>query len=165
MSQLIVSFITNDKPGIVNTLSDIVKQHNGNWKKSCFHHLSGVFAGIIEIECSPEQVTSLSNVLSLLPDFKINIEQVTASQSEPDTQITLELTANDRQGIVQEIAATIVNNQGNLLKLISNQLSAPHAGNEIFKAQAVITCHDDNLNNLIVALENLADDLMVDISK
>jgi glycine cleavage system regulatory protein len=75
------------------------------------------------------------------------------------------LTANDRTGIIQEISSIIHQQGGNLIKLVSQQSSAPHTGHELFKAKATISVDENTIESLICALEDLADDLMVDISR
>ncbi|SEK69759.1 ACT domain protein [Colwellia chukchiensis] len=165
MNQLIVSFITADRPGIVEVLSDLITQHKGNWQKSSLHQMSGVFAGVVEIAVSPENSQLLADKLATLAGFKIQIEQVSPEQEPSQSQLVLELTANDRVGIVQEISSAIHHHGGNLLKLVSTQESAPHAGHELFKAKVTIAVSPQDIDAMIVALENLADDLMVDISR
>jgi len=165
MNYLIISFISQDRPGIVETLSDVINQHQGNWQKSSLHHMSGVFAGVIEIACPNQQLAALSEQLSTLAGFKMQIEQVNQVDSKPETQFILELTANDRAGIVQEISSVIHQHKGNLLKLVSTKETAPHAGHELFKAKASVAVNSIDIDNMIDALENLADDLMVDISR
>lgn len=45
MAQLIVSFIGEDRPGLVQTLSDVVAGYGGNWEESRMVHLGGHFSG------------------------------------------------------------------------------------------------------------------------
>ena len=49
MNHLVVSFISPDRPGLVDLLSNVVTNHQGNWQVSSMHHVSGFFAGIVEI--------------------------------------------------------------------------------------------------------------------
>jgi len=164
MNHLIISFITADRPGIVKVLSDLISKHKGNWEKSSLHQMSGVFAGVVEIAVTSENAQALIDELAALAGFKMQIEQVQQQQSTPESLLILELTANDRSGIVQEISSTIHQQGGNLLKLVSTQESAPHAGHELFKAKVTIAAEKKDIDAMIAALENLADDLMVDIS-
>jgi glycine cleavage system regulatory protein len=48
---------------------------------------------------------------------------------------------------------------------VSTQESAPHAGHELFKAKITLSTNEKTIESMIDALENLADDLMVDISR
>lgn len=165
MNYIIVSFITKDKPGIVKYLSDIISEHHGNWQKSSLHQMSGFFSGVIEVAVPTEHSKNLSDNLSNLPDFKMHIEQVSNAEKSPETHLILDLTANDRPGIVQEISTVISQQGGNLIKLVSTRESAPHSGQDLFKAKITLTSHNNDIDTLVDALEHLADDLMVDISR
>lgn len=165
MNHLVISFITKDRPGVVDLLSKVIKQHKGNWQTSSLHHLSGFFTGILEIAVANDQCEALTNAISSLPDFKINIEQSSPEKSNSTANIVLELTANDREGIVQEISSVIHHQGGNMIKLVSTQDNAPHTGQALFKAKVTLSVNDEQTESLIHALENLADDLMVDISR
>lgn len=163
MNHLIISFITADRAGIVKTLSDLITLHNGNWQKSSLHQMSGVFAGIVEIAVPTDDLSALSDALAALADFKMHIEHAQADKPAPESKLILELTANDRVGIVKEISSIIHQQGGNLLKLVSRQESAPHAGHKLFKAKLTISADQKSITNIIDTLESLADDLMVDV--
>lgn len=165
MNHLIISFTTHDRPGIVKVLSDLISKHNANWQKSSLHHMSGIFAGVIEIAVAAENAQALSDDLEALAEFKMHIEHAEQNQTSPETIVILELTANDRSGIVKEISSAIHHQGGNLLKLVSTQESAPHSGHVLFKAKVTISTEKNSINDMITSLENLADDLMVDITR
>ena len=165
MNHLIISFMTADRPGIVKVLSDLISEHSANWEKSSLHQISGVFAGVVEIAVPVENSTDLADKLAELPGFKMQIEHVQQQDSASESIFVLELTANDRSGIVQEISSIIHHHGGNLLKLVSTQEIAPHAGHELFKAKITVSAAKSTIDTMIDALENLADDLMVDISR
>jgi glycine cleavage system regulatory protein len=93
------------------------------------------------------------------------IELAEPNLAQVDTHLVLELTANDRAGIVQEISSVIHHQGGNLIKLVSSQSSAPHTGQLMFKATVQVAMKEANVAELISALEHIADDLMVDITK
>lgn len=165
MNHLVISFTSPDKPGLVDKLSNIIKQHQGNWQTSSLHHLSGFFAGIIEVVVATEQTDTLIAALKSLTDFNLNIEVATVASPKVPANLVLELTANDRSGIIQEISSTIHQQGGNLLKLVSSQESAAHSGQDLFKATATIVIDKNAIEPLITQIESLADDLMVDISR
>ena len=165
MNHLIISFITADRPGIVKTLSDLITLHNGNWQKSSLHQMSGVFAGIVEIAVPTDDVSALSDALTTLTGFKMQLEHAQADKSAAESILMLEVTANDRVGIVKEISSIIHQQGGNLLKLVSKQESAPHAGHKLFKAKLTISANQQSIAAIIDTLESLADDLMVDVAR
>lgn len=165
MNYIVVSFIGPDRPGLVDKLSNLIKQHQGNWQTSSLHHLSGFFAGVIEIAIDDTHSDNLLNALKDIDNLDVTAKQSSVHSSEDKAAIVLELTANDRAGIVQEISSVIHHQGGNLVKLVSTQDSAPHSGQVMFKAKAQITVNEEQVDQVISALENIADDLMVDISQ
>ncbi|REL27880.1 amino acid-binding protein [Thalassotalea euphylliae] len=165
MDHLVISFVGKDQPGIVDKLSGIIQQHQGNWQNSSLHHLTGTFAGVIEVSASSEHIEALNQALQALQELQVQTQITTPADSGEQAAVTLELTANDRQGIVQDISSVIHQQGGNLIKLVSKQGAAPHTGQTMFNAKAQIAVNQTQLDTLISALENLADDLMVDISQ
>jgi len=165
MNHLVISFITEDRPGLVELLSKTVKEHQGNWQTSSLHHLSGFFTGVLEVAVAQEHCNTLKNALNELTNFKVNIEQTSPEHNDNGTNIILELTANDREGIVQEISSVIHRRGGNMIKLVSTQDNAPHTGQALFKAKITVSVNSEQTDNLVNALEDLADDLMVDVTR
>jgi glycine cleavage system regulatory protein len=165
MNHLVISFITEDRPGLVDLLSKVVKQHQGNWQTSSLHHLSGFFTGVLEVAVAKEHCNALKKSLTELENFKVNIEQTSPDNNDNGANLVLELTANDREGIVQEISSVIHHHGGNMIKLVSTQDNAPHTGQALFKAKITLAVNSEQTDNLVNALENLADDLMVDVTR
>lgn len=165
MNHLVLSFASPDRPGLVDTISNIIKQYNGNWQTSSLHHVSGFFAGVIEVAVTEGDSKALADKLKSIPDFDCVLKVATNSELGNKSNVTLELTANDRSGIIQEISSVIHQQGGNLIKLVSSRQSAPHTGVELFTATAHIDVSQEKLDTLVTALESKADDIMVDISK
>ncbi len=165
MYHIVISFIGPDRPGLVDILSNAIKQHNGNWQTSSMHHLSGFFAGVIEIAIEQKNKDALLTELKAIPNLNSQIEIASPSEANEAANLVLELTANDRAGIVQDISSVIHAQGGNLIKLVSAQDSAPHSGQVIFKAKVQVNVAADQIDELIFAIEGIADDIMVDISR
>lgn len=167
MNHLVFTFITPDRAGIVDTLATIIKQHQGNWQSSSMHHLSGLFAGVVEVGVAAAQLDSLIKAITSVENLNVQVEVATpaALNNQGIGSVVLDITANDRAGIVQDISSLVHRQGGNLIKLVSRQYSAPHSGQIMFKAKTTVTIPEQNIELLINALENLADDLMVDISR
>ena len=165
MNHIIISCIGADKKGIVDTLSNIIKAHDGNWQVSSLHHLSGFFAGVIEVAVSADQTQALVKALHTIDSLNCQIEIATPNSEKASSTLVLELTANDRPGIIQEISSVIHRQGGNLIKVVSSQASAPHTGQLMFKAKVKVAMNEADTDELISALEHIADDLMVDIAR
>jgi glycine cleavage system regulatory protein len=165
MNHIVISCIGADKTGIVETLSNVINEYEGNWQVSSLHHLSGFFAGVIEVAVSKNNTQPLINALNNIESLNCQIEIALPASEKITANLVLDLTANDRVGIVQEISSVIHHQGGNLIKLISSQVSAPHTGQLMFNAKAQVAIDDTDVDSLVRTLENIADDLMVDIAR
>ncbi|HCM48683.1 MAG TPA: amino acid-binding protein [Colwellia sp.] len=165
MNHLVISCIGPDQTGLVDTLSKIISKHQGNWQVSSLHHLSGFFAGVIEVAVASEKSESLISELKAISGLSCQIEMAKPNLPDVFSNLVLEITANDRAGIVQEVSSVIHHQSGNLIKLVSSTNSAAHSGQDLFKAKVQIAIDDKSVDELISALEKIADDLMVDISR
>jgi len=165
MNHLVISCIGPDQTGLVDHLSKVINEHQGNWQVSSLHHLSGFFAGVIEVAVAKEHTTPLVSALNNIDGLSFQIEVAEPDLSQVSTNLVLDITANDRVGIVQEVSSVIHHQGGNLIKLVSSQESAPHTGQLMFQAKVQIAINEADVDELISALEHIADDLMVDISK
>jgi len=161
----VLSFIGQDQTGLVNTLSHTIQKHHGNWQTSSMHHLSGFFAGTIEISVDENNRQHLVTALNNIDALSCHIEVATPANKNQQANLVLELTASDRPGIVQDISSVIHQQGGNLIKLVSTQDSAPYSGQLIFKATAQVSINDEAIDSLISAIESITDDIMVDISR
>jgi glycine cleavage system regulatory protein len=165
MNHIVISCIGADQTGIVDTLSNVIKEHQGNWQVSSLHHLSGFFAGVIEVAVSADKTQALVTALNNIESLKCQIEIAHSVSESAKANLILELTANDRAGIVQEISSVIHLQGGNLIKLVSSQVSAAHTGQLMFNAKAQVAIKDGDVDTLVDALEDIDDDLMVDITR
>lgn len=165
MNNLVVSCIGPDQAGLVDTLSKIISKHQGNWQVSSLHHLSGFFAGVIEVAVAKDNSEALVSELKAINGLNCQIEVAEPNLPKAASNLVLEITANDRAGIVQEVSSVIHNQSGNLIKLVSSQASAANSGQDIFKAKVQVSIKEQSIDKLITALEQISNDLMVDVSR
>ncbi len=165
MKHLVISFICDDKPGLVDTLSSTISSHQGNWQTSSLHHLSGKFAGIVEVSVDDSYYNELTGALNALSHFNLQLVDAPNKASGEGKTLNLSLTANDRAGIIQDISSVVHQHHGNLIKLVSQQQSAPHSGQLMFTAKVIISVSEQGVEPLIEALEAIENDLMVDINE
>ncbi len=165
MKNLIISFISLDRPGLVDTISNVVRQHNGNWQSSSLNHMSGYFTGAIEVAVEAVKSQGLIDALNDIEGLESNIKISDNVRDQIQPSIVLEITANDREGIIQEVSSIIHKQGGNLIKVVSETEIAPHSGQELFKAKVTVTLDSQQIDKLTDAIESLADDLMVDVTR
>ncbi len=165
-TNLVLTVIGDDKPGLVEALSQAIANNSGNWLESSMSHLAGKFAGILRVSVADAEADKLIAALQgLSPDLKLLIERAAADgAAESFLTVPLNLVANDRPGIIQEISRALAGLSVNVEKLSTQCVSAPMSGETLFKAEALLQVPADlELQKLQLELEHLADDLIVEI--
>ncbi len=164
---LVLTIIGDDKPGLVEKLSETIARHSGSWLESNMSHLAGKFAGILRVSVEESHadalVADLQNLSSIL---KLVVEKVRIAEPlEKQRTLQLSLVGNDRPGIVKEISRALAAAHVNVEDLSSHLSSAPMSGETLFNAKALLKVPADlDRDNLKTQLERLADDLIVEIS-
>tara|TARA_B100001029_G_scaffold152884_1_gene136188 strand:+ start:388 stop:894 length:507 start_codon:yes stop_codon:yes gene_type:complete len=164
---LVLTVIGEDKPGIVESLARAISDHSGNWLESSMSQLAGKFAGILRVSVSEDESGSLiSSLNSLSDDLKLVIERVSYEDYDETHQIIeVSLIGNDRPGIIREISRAVTDLAVNFEKLTSECMPAPMSGDVLFKASASLKVPQGlSVDLLQSTLENIADDLIVDIT-
>lgn len=164
---LVLTIIGDDKPGLVELLSETIARHSGNWLESNMAHLAGKFAGILRVSVDDlhadalvQDLQRLSSVLRLVVE-KVSMTEPAASQRT----LRLTLVGNDRPGIIKEISRALAAQHVNVEELTTQCSSAPMSGELLFNAQALLKVPADlDLHDLQRQLERLADDLIVEIN-
>lgn len=167
-SFLIISVMTNDRPGLVETLSTIIKNHNGNWLESRMAQLAGKFAGIVRVQVSNNHKEAMeADLLALRTQgWVISLEASEAESTEKRAGAVLSIVGNDRPGIVKDVAQVLAAKSVNVLELNTQFESAAMSAEPLFKTQAQIEIPTSvDFDEVKDSLENLSNDLMVEISK
>ena len=165
-SFLIISIMADDRPGLVETLSSIVKEQQGNWLESRMSLLAGKFAGIVHVQVADSHKADLEQALLALRNegWMINVEQGQEAKADKRPCAKLNIVGNDRPGIVKEVAKALAGLGVNVLELHTQFESAAMSAEPLFKTQADIQTPENlDLDEVCDALENLSNDLMVEV--
>ena len=166
-NDLVLTVISDDKPGIVETLAQTISQHGGNWQESRMSHLAGKFAGILRVSTSKDQLSPLRQALQALDAQGINVvmeEALETPQHEGVHELSFKAIGNDRPGIVREIAQAFASQQINVNELHTDYTSMPWSGEPLFEAKGQIQVPVTvDLDELPDPLEAIADELAIDI--
>jgi glycine cleavage system regulatory protein len=166
-SSMVLTVIGADRPGIVQELAATIAAHGGNWEQSRMAQLAGHFAGILHIGLPEERSAELRSALAALSANGLQVVTETTAVPEPRARqgLCLELTGNDREGIVRDIARALAARSINVEELDTSRESAPMSGNALFHARAVLRVPAGlDVSELQKTLERIADDLMVDVA-
>jgi glycine cleavage system regulatory protein len=110
MIELVLTVIGRDRAGVVASLADVVRFHDGHWMRSELAEIAGVFAGVVVVEVGDDRVDELLTNLLVLRDQGLHVtaQQVEEPTSQPDAdEVRLRLTGDDRPGVVHEISTAV----------------------------------------------------------
>ncbi|WP_111640427.1 glycine cleavage system protein R [Marinimicrobium alkaliphilum] len=165
-SYLVLTIISDDKPGIVEKLAHTISQHGGNWLESRMGHLAGKFAGIVQVAVDTEQRQALSDALGQLQTqgLKIQVETAEAAERPPMQVFRFSVIGNDRPGIVYEVAQAFASRNINLEEFETDTSSMPWSGEPLFEATGIIEVPENtDMDDLHDQLDTIADELAVDV--
>lgn len=166
-SAFIVTFIGDDRPGLVEALSSAIEQCGGNWLESRLSRLGGKFAGLVLVSLPETEGNGLERTLRGLVERGLSVRVTAAASQLPahgEHSITLTLVGPDRPGIVREISHALAAQRLNVIEMESEVSSAPMSGEQLFHACIEAELPDGaTLDALQQALDTIADDMTLEI--
>jgi glycine cleavage system regulatory protein len=168
MTDLVLTLIGPDRPGLVKAVADRVTAHGGNWLESRMARLAGQFAGILRVDVPPESVEALRSALQSLEGQGLRVlaaGDAAGPASGSPAPLKLEVVGADHPGIVRDIAHVLARHTVNIEGLTTDRIEAPMSGGALFRAQARLHVPSGlDLQRLQEDLERIANDLMVDLT-
>jgi len=167
LTSLVLTIVGPDRPGLVNLLSDRATAHGANWLESRMANLAGQFAGIVHLQIPDARVEAL---VQSLGTFEAQGMRVTALRGEGVSargtrRLHLELTGQDRPGIVRDISGALARQGVSIDELVTDCVSGSMSGESLFRARAQLRVPVGlETRALRQALEDIANDLMVDVT-
>src|SRR5262252_2600304 len=116
---LVVTIIGEDRPGIVERVSELVLGADANWEESRMARLAGKFAGILRVNVGAAGAPALESALEGLEahGLKVIVERSGADDQPAFRTVVLEIIGNDRPGIVRDIARLLAGRGVNIEEL------------------------------------------------
>ena|SRR5579872_485950 len=168
MIPLVLTFVGDDRPGLVNAISQTVAAHGGTWLESRSARHAGKFAGILLVRIPDESLIRLESALAKLAPsgLRISIERGAAAETErPARTVRLDVVGKERPGIVRDVTQALTRLGVNIEEFASGLEGEPFTGVEMFHATARLTVPEGlELDELRKALEKLAAEIMVDLN-
>jgi glycine cleavage system regulatory protein len=165
-TSLVLTLIGDDRPGLVEQLSDRILATGANWEESRMARLAGKFAGLLRVSVDDAQADALTAALAGLETggLTVVVERSTHAEAGESRPIHLEVVGNDRPGIVRDISRVLAQYQVNIEEFESGVTGAPMSGEPLFRARATLRVPPGvTLEQLRGVLEALAGELMVDV--
>ena len=164
---LVVTFVGDDRPGLVNAVADRIAACGATWLESRSAELAGKFAGVLLAAAPDEKVAELEASLRELESqgLHLTIERGAAHAQRPRRLVRLEIVGHERPGIVRDLTRALSGLGVNIEEFSSDVESAAFTGVEMFRAAARLKAPEGlALDELRKALERLAGEIMVDLA-
>jgi glycine cleavage system regulatory protein len=163
-SNLILTVIGDDRPGLVSELAAAISAHQGNWVESAMSNLAGKFAGIVRVAVPQANEAALRGALSGLTGLIVTAESSGAKVRAGGRRLKLSLVGHDRIGIVREVSQVLAGHAVNVEELTTRTASAPMSAEILFHADAELWAGPDlDTRALTADLERISGEFMVDI--
>ena len=166
-TSLVVTVIGNDRPGIVERLSEVVLAAGANWEESRMARLAGKFAGILRVSVTAERADMLASGLRALTSDGLTIVVESSADAARETfrTVRLELVGNDHPGIIRDISKVLAQHHVNIEELETGVSGAPMTGEQLFRASVQLRLPAAVTTDWLRArLEALAGEMMVDVT-
>jgi glycine cleavage system regulatory protein len=109
-TSLVLTFVGDDRPGLVNAISEKVVDFGGTWLESRSVRLAGKFAGVVLVRVPDQSLIPLESALAKLAPsgLRVSVERGAAAEAEkPVRLVTLEIVGNERPGIVRDVTESL----------------------------------------------------------
>jgi glycine cleavage system regulatory protein len=165
---LVLTLIGNDRTGLVQSLAERLSALGANWEEARMARLAGQFAGILLVTVDAAKTDELVASLRTLDATGIQVTARRTAAPEPSSGhslFRLQVTANDRPGIVRDVSRVLAERGVNVEELETEVTSAAMTGGPLFTCRAVIRAPGGvALDELRTRLEALGSELMVDLA-
>ena len=163
----IVTFIGDDRPGLVEQLSSVIESNRGSWLESRLSQLGGKFTGLILVSLPNDDGDALQTDLQALAASGLSIRVTAASAAGAAVRgrdITLTVIGPDRLGIVREISRALADRQINVVEMDSQVSSAPMSAEMMFRARIDAQIPEaTDMDDLSDTLEDIANHMTLEI--
>lgn len=168
-NNLVFTLTGPDRVGIVEEVTQVLLEHDGNVETSRMVRLGGEFAMLLLVSISADQIASLDAGFEALTaaGYKITV----TSTEESDTELQpawlayhIELQGADHEGIVHEVARYLSQRGINIEEMETALVAAPMSGVPLFTMSAQVAVPPELVEQDWVAeLEGVGHHLNVDL--
>ncbi len=166
-ASIVITVICDDRPGVVEALSDVLARHGGSWEESSMLSLAGQFAGILMARLPGDRLDGCIAELEALErqGLQIVVKRSGGVEEAGEARsFSLELVGQDHPGIVRDITRVLAAHAINVQEFETHCQSASMSGETLFFANAKLGVPTDlPVDRLQDELEDLANELMVEI--
>jgi len=164
---LVLTVSGPDRTGLVEALARKLAAIGANWEESRMARLAGQFAGILLVTCDNGKTDQLVAAVRDVGGLQVTVHKTSAAPPPVASRhLRLDLTGQDRAGIVRDVSRLLLELGVNIEELESEVTSAPMSGEHMFHATLDLRVPPSTTVATIRSkLETLASELMVDLAE
>jgi len=166
MKSILISVLGDDKPGLLDSLSEVIVSNDGDWVESNMSTVEAKFAGILRVNVPAKNSKKLMKELT---SSKLGL-QIACEETVPVTQsdyksYNIELIGQNHVGIINQLSHVLTYDlKANVEGIKTEIIDASMSGEQLFKAQIKLHLPISIDEQLIKdKLELIADEMMVEI--
>lgn len=142
-TQLLVTSIGEDRPGIVARLAELFVANGANLEESRMAILGGEFAAIMLVSMSNDKVSELEKDLARLQTEGISVstrktEQMMSGRFQGYANYEISLKGADHEGIVHKVSSFLRDQSINIQSVETTVVNAPVTGSPLFQMRALV---------------------------
>jgi glycine cleavage system transcriptional repressor len=141
-SYLVISAIGEDKPGIVQKLSQMIVEKNGNITSSRMMAMGGEFSLMLMVEGNDKII---DDIIASLPDMEASLELTITSRktwksdgASPLIAYRVEVVSMDHPGIIQQVSDFFSRRDANIEEMNTDTYAAAHTGTTMFSLEMIV---------------------------
>ncbi len=165
MKSILISVLGEDKPGLIDGLSEVILSYEGDWIESRMSSFEGKFAGILKVNVPAKNANKLVEALeSTKLGLQIACEETKPHALEPFRSFNIELIGQNHLGIINKLAHALAALDANVEEIKTEIIEASMSGEKLFKAE--INLHMPiTIEEYVIRdqLEKIANEMMVEI--
>lgn len=140
---LVISAIGDDRPGIVNSVSQMIVEHKGNITSSRMMAMGGEFALMLMVEGDNKVIEEIK---SALPGMESSLgltivykDSATSKQVADRVPCNISVVSMDHPGIVQQVADFFSSRDVNIEEMNTDTYPAAHTGTQMFALNMAVS--------------------------
>ena len=147
MNRIIITEIGKDRPGLVNKITSIISNNNGNIENSKMIKIDDQFAIIINFSLSGD-TSNIESELDLIKKLSFFTKKTGKSESLNKIDKNYLIKGADDQGIIDTISNYFRDNEINITEINTFVESAPTTGSPLFNMEISIESNTDRLEKI-----------------
>ena len=166
MKSILISVLGDDKPGLLDSLSEIIVSNDGDWIESNMFTVEAKFAGILRVNVPSKNAEKLmKQLVSSKLGLQIACEETAPVRLSDFKSYNIELIGQNHVGIINKLSHALTYDlKANVEGIKTEVIDSSMAGEQLFKAQINLHLPMSIDERLIKdKLELIADEMMVEI--